>query len=580
MLASCSQDGFVRLWRICKKDVDVESDTDSLKIRQMKFITPTQCGENTFVVHLDAVLSGHEGWVYSVQWNKNEDGRIRLISSSMDKSVIIWEVDEESGIWIEKFRFGEVGGNTLGFYGAVFNANGTQVAAHSYNGALHLWEETMCDEKRSQWKTGVILSGHCNNVLDISWEPKHGRYLVSTSVDQTTRLFAIWNKAGKKSWHEIARPQVHGYDMQCISMIDSCRFISGADEKVLRVFEAPQNFLHNLEKLSGIKVTTSRVAPEGATIPALGLSNKAVNIIENTTAEETSRGEKFIENQFKSLILQQPPSEEHLLQNSLWPETNKLYWHVYEIFCVAANSSGTLVASAAKSATPQHATIVLWSTETWKEVAQLHGHTLTVTQMEFSNNGGFLLSVSRDRTWLLHRVSVEQNNTCSAVLFAKSVKSTCHARIIWSVTWTHDDNYFCTGSRDKKIMFWKVNKTENSVGEPSGLDLVSRVLVTNASEAVTAVAFANTFTSELKYLLAVGKESGLLELYLFDSFSSERTCVLFHKFNIYQSHSATVKRICWRPVEDAADKSTFDQYVATCGEDNMVKLYSVHVRCA
>ena len=34
------------------------------------------------------------------------------------------------------------------------------------------------------------------------------------------------------SWHEIARPQIHGYDIQCIAMLSSLKYTSGSDEKV------------------------------------------------------------------------------------------------------------------------------------------------------------------------------------------------------------------------------------------------------------------------------------------------------------------------------------------------------------
>ena len=64
----------------------------------------------------------------------------------------------------------------------------------------------------------------------------------------------------QSAWHEIARPQVHGYDMQCLAAINSHRFVSAADEKVLRIFEATKNFDQNFQSLCSItldqRVTT------------------------------------------------------------------------------------------------------------------------------------------------------------------------------------------------------------------------------------------------------------------------------------------------------------------------------------
>lgn len=44
----------------------------------------------------------------------------------------------------------------------------------------------------------------------------------------------------------------------------------------------------------------------------------------------------------------EPPTEEQLLQNTLWPETQKLYGHGYEIFSLACDPSGKILASACK----------------------------------------------------------------------------------------------------------------------------------------------------------------------------------------------------------------------------------------
>lgn len=37
--------------------------------------------------------------------------------------------------------------------------------------------------------------------------------------------------------------------MQCLAMVDRFQFVSGADEKVLRVFKAPRNFVENFANI-------------------------------------------------------------------------------------------------------------------------------------------------------------------------------------------------------------------------------------------------------------------------------------------------------------------------------------------
>ena len=44
-----------------------------------------------------------------------------------------------------------------------------------------------------------------------------------------------------------------------------------------------------------------------------------------------------------------PPLEEHLAQNTLWPEVIKLYGHGNDLYCVAADPRGEFVASACKA---------------------------------------------------------------------------------------------------------------------------------------------------------------------------------------------------------------------------------------
>lgn len=177
------------------------------------------------------------------------DSELRLLSASIDKTLIIWASTEE-GVWLEQVRVGEVGGNSMGFFGGKFALDGCSIMAHSYQGGFHIWNQ---DEQKPQlWTSNVIVGGHYGEVRDLAWEHEGG-YLMTVSADQTTRLHAPWVQSPDDSiptWHELARPQVHGYDMQTLALLSRYRFASGAEEKIVRTFQAPANFIENFRHLS------------------------------------------------------------------------------------------------------------------------------------------------------------------------------------------------------------------------------------------------------------------------------------------------------------------------------------------
>lgn len=174
---------------------------------------------------------------------------------------------------ILQVRVGDVGGNSLGLYGGRFCSHGNMIIGHGYQGAFHLWKKTTPIALSSQsdqsistnlassmdtelWSPLLTIGGHFDAVHDITWEPRNGDFLISVSTDQTSRLHSSWrhthkscdygmgvgsrieegkvekNEVDKPSWHEIARPQIHGYDLRCVAMVDSLLYVSGADEKV------------------------------------------------------------------------------------------------------------------------------------------------------------------------------------------------------------------------------------------------------------------------------------------------------------------------------------------------------------
>lgn len=542
-LATGSQDNMIRLWKITR--AVAKSTNNELEQKRDIFTI----NDREYNITLESVLFGHESWVYGVQWQPNNHQTMRLLSSSLDKSMIIWELDDSSGIWTEKVRVGEVGGNSLGFYGCKFGPDGLHILGHDYQGTFHIWKYS---QEIANWIPRSTPSGHFSEVVDLCWEPK-GRFLITASTDQTTKVHAPWKDGLTELWHEIARPQIHGYDMTCLVMLAPYMYASGAEEKVVRIFAATTAFKNRLKPLANVEDFKSTVA-HGATVPSLGLTNKATFDEKNYQRENE-----------EDLTTYEPPTEEELAQNTLWPELQKLYGHGYEIFCMAARHDGQLLATACKSTNIEHSAIILWSTDSWSQIQILVSHQLTVTQMEFSSNDRYLLSVSRDRKWSLFKNEGESY----ALIAVSSKKNSPHSRIIWCCTWTTDSSFFATGSRDGKIGIWFVKMIEDNTK-----DVKPVVTVDTQNQSVTALCFAPSCLKK-SYILAVGYETGcikILTITIKEDLSSTTSILL--AYDTSQAHHLTVKRLMFRP---SNEHSCDTLQLASCSSDHSVKIYDINL---
>ena len=66
------------------------------------------------------------------------------------------------------------------------------------------------------WSVSLHRSLYCaGDVVCLTWDSA-GRWLLSGSADQTTRLHARWDApgGGPGGWRQLARPQVHGKAVQ------------------------------------------------------------------------------------------------------------------------------------------------------------------------------------------------------------------------------------------------------------------------------------------------------------------------------------------------------------------------------
>eukprot|EP00957_Ditylum_brightwellii_P080420 6116803-Ditylum_brightwellii.AAC.1 len=85
------------------------------------------------------------------------------------------------------------------------------------------------------WDVQSNITGHFRGVVDLDWEVLNGDYLLTVGYDQTCRLWAqvptSSSSAEKTTWHEVGRPQVHGYDLTSITCIGYGASSSSSERK-------------------------------------------------------------------------------------------------------------------------------------------------------------------------------------------------------------------------------------------------------------------------------------------------------------------------------------------------------------
>eukprot|EP00340_Litonotus_pictus_P006056 CAMPEP_0170527956 /NCGR_PEP_ID=MMETSP0209-20121228/13442_1 /TAXON_ID=665100 ORGANISM="Litonotus pictus, Strain P1" /NCGR_SAMPLE_ID=MMETSP0209 /ASSEMBLY_ACC=CAM_ASM_000301 /LENGTH=740 /DNA_ID=CAMNT_0010818857 /DNA_START=166 /DNA_END=2384 /DNA_ORIENTATION=- len=530
MIGTCSQDTYIRLWSLKKltpnevlifgsRKKDNITVFDEYK-SQTSFVFSLNENEMYHIL-LESVLSDHEEPVSSVKFFQREEKESQktfILTSSFDFTVGLWEYI--NGIWQKTVTLGEMSGNKNSFYGAVFTEDENHLIGFNYTGALYYWVR---ENGQKQFKSLPIVHGHFQAVTDISWDPE-GKYLLSCSSDQTTRLFSF----NKSNWFELSRPQIHGYNLNSIAILQEPaikdidkgqvservlpKFVSASEEKIIRMFEPSYNTVKLLNEFSSANVRLSRDKPNEAfeknliegDQQALGLTNKQMNVAEDDDMKFDITNfdpNAFISNQKntlynKSMNFAQPPDEDFLTNHTLWPEANKLYGHSYEVIIVAASHKGDVFASAGSAKTEKYSHLFIWNVKSNNVLQKLEGHALTIIQIEFSKDDNLILTVSRDRSWCLYKRN-DKEDLYSLYQTAKE----CHLRIIWGCSFTDDSLFFATGSRDKFAKIWKNTDSKYScVGEKE------------FDEAVTSVELLSSKNDPSKIILLAGLENGYIQM--------------------------------------------------------------------
>jgi elongator complex protein 2 len=588
-------------------------------------------------VSLEAILYGHEESVTSVAWHPKPmplyGVSALLISSSMDRTILLWaESTTDGGVWTPLTRVGSAGGilggsvgsSLLGFCKVLVEPiHGRTLLGHAYGGTIHAWAldqtidvgstqtKDLSPEERAsrvQWQAAPCMTGHFRGVTDLCWEASSGEYLLSVSNDQTCRLWApvlkvkdVYGPCSEKVWVELARPQVHGYNLSAVVSLSTTRhphlMVTGADEKEIRAFDAPNTFVRMLKAVSGVAMVYDEFAStrvERAFIPSLGLSNKA------SATEAAEEDSSFAENPngLDSLSLESVklPLERDLGAVSLWPEVQKLFGHNTEIYCLTSmqtartsispspvrdnNYDCMIVASSAKARDENDAAIRLWDvTENRCIQILVGGHKSTVATLAFSPDGRFLASSGKDRRLCLWRQ--EHDNPLRFSL--AWAKDSAHKRIIWTVHFRPFGRPFlASGSRDGAIKIWTISDDAGSVAVGVGEihNFAPRFHRSNGKpDAVTALSFAPVpYPSHSDAaVLSVGLESGRIELW--KVVSEDYAPVPFFCLEPSVCHIASVTKLVWRPFvcrgDQDADSKAVELYLASSSMDNGCRIFKI-----
>jgi elongator complex protein 2 len=575
LLASASQDKYIRLWRLHRGD-ELPAASTALNdpalggmgrslSNKAHWISSTASKHS---ITFEALLLGHEDWIYQASW-RHRDGKIQLLSTSEDNSLSIWESDPTSGVWVCITRLGEISaqkgstsatGSAGGFWIGLWSPDGNTVVSLGRTGSWRKWTFSATED---MWTQQVAVTGHVREVKGLSWS-RDGSYLLTTGTDQTTRLYSQWKRGGMSpSWHEFSRPQIHGYDLNCIDTVSDTQFISGADEKLLRVFDEPKGVSEMLYKLCSIQQSTTASLPDAANIPVLGLSNKAIQAVgdeetvENGDEDEREAIDPASVVRKSTLDFNHPPFEDHLARHLLWPETEKLYGHGYEISALAVSHDASLVATACRASSIDHAVIRLYDTKEWLEVKPpLKAHSLTVTSLQFSPDDKYLLSVGRDRQWVLW----ERSNDVS-LYTQKHANPKGHSRMILDATWAPliKQPTFMTAGRDKSVKIWQLNDTE-----------VQLKATVTANAPVTAVA-CNTASTDAggKVVFAFGTENGEMGIASMSFEALDQVAVSMVEKDLLPAR--TINQIVWRPGRQGDGQ----QQVAVASDDTSLRIFNV-----
>ena len=499
--------------------------------------------------------------------------------------------------------------------------DGRWLAVAGAAGAVHVWRRIGPDpaaeaDEEGRWEPALGPTGHAGPVVDVAFAPEWPGASGSGGVpalltaggagDQTARLWTRLRNSGG-CWVETSRPQVHGHDLRAVAVVapgpsgtassSPWRYVSASEERPARVLSCPGGALATVVTLgNGGPPPGPPPAAFGAAASALCLSPRAMGA---PTAdgppppppppkgggdyEDPNAVPDFAPGPALPAALSAPPPEEHLAGSSLWVEDAKLYGHSDDLWtCAASPLPNDLVVTASVARDAEGAAPRVWDTAVWRPVGAplLGGPGLTATRLRFSPSGGLLVAAGRDRSLSVWRRRPTDDG-CLGLPELACVERRAHGRVIWdcdvvdaaSASFIVPDaaGLVATASRCGRVAIWGLwGEQEEEMWR------LARVTSDAAGDtAATALAWAPTAGVDGSLLLAVGRESGGLELWRVsrgrrnDGTSTVLLTRSWAGARAGETHGAAVRRVAW-----ATDDSN-TLLLASGGDDGGVRVFRV-----
>lgn len=379
------------------------------------------------------ILPAYRERCTSARWADKEGKKI--LASSEDGTATLWAYNTH---WECIRRVGNIGS------ASVINCmldSGNDIILHRSKGGIYRTSSLQ-----------PIISGHTSAINSI--EVFQGKMILTASEDKTVRVFKFQN--GDLS--EVFRPVVGGYPIKSAAYFNSSTIAVACEENVLRIYKATALYNHIIgdnilgDNIPGINGIDEIDSPEN--IPFTAQTHE----LSLTNTPYTPRKEKQEE------ILTGPLTDTELSNNPFY-EVYKTYGFPFEIEDMKCIEN-KLVLVSCRASQKEFASLFVLNTR-FEIVQTLQVHTRTIKRIIISPKKKIVATFGRDRRVSIFEVlSGRSNFSETEVLpgFTETDKGlklldsrVDHTREILSATFSADEAYLFTSSKDKTLIEYSIS---------------------------------------------------------------------------------------------------------------------------